>query len=165
MNHTKEIKPEDTKEINYDFREKLNNVLGGFAHNYCYQCGACVGDCPAHRFLPEFNPRQIILQSIYGFEEDLIGLDSLIWNCTNCYNCYERCPQEVQPIEVIIALKNMAKTKGTQSPTVDSIIKKVKEKGVTVLETELIKKRRQELNLPEFKQECVEEIEKILNLA
>ena len=94
------------KKVNYKFREELNEVLGGFSHNYCYQCGACVADCPAHRFLAEFNPRTIILQALYGFEEDLIGPDSHIWNCTNCFNCYERCPQSVNPIEVIIALKN-----------------------------------------------------------
>ena len=152
------------KKIDYNFRERLNEVLGGFAHNYCYQCGACVGDCPAHRFLPEFNPRQIILQSIYGFEEDLIGPESMIWNCTNCYNCYERCPQEVHPIEVIIALKNMAREKGTQSPAVDNILNRVNEKGVTVTTTELIKRRRAELDLPEFNQDCMEEVEKIMGM-
>lgn len=150
------------KKVNYDFREKLNSVLGGFAHNYCYQCGACVGDCPAHRFLPEFNPRQIILQTIYGLEEDLLGPDSQIWNCTNCYNCYERCPQEVHPIEVIIALKNMTREKGTQSAAVDNILQRVNEKGVTVTLTEMIKKRRSELGLPEYKLEGKEEVQKIL---
>ena len=151
------------KKINYEFREKLNSVLGGFAHNYCYQCGACVGDCPAHRFLPEFNPRKIILQAIYGLEDDLLGPDSLIWNCTNCYNCYERCPQEVHPIEVIIALKNMTREKGTQLPAVDNILQRVNDKGVTVTSTEMIKKRRAALVLPEYKLEGKEEVEKLLN--
>ncbi len=151
------------KKVNYEFRDKLNTVLGGFAHNYCYQCGACVGDCPANRFLPEFNPRKIMLQAIYGLEEDLLGPDSLIWNCTNCYNCYERCPQEVHPIEVIIALKNMTREKGTQLPAVDNILQRVNEKGVTVTSTEMIKKRRAELDLPEYKLDSKEEVEKIMN--
>ena len=152
------------KKINYEFRDKLNKVLGGFAHNYCYQCGACVGDCPAHRFLPEFNPRQIILQSIYGFEEESTGPDSLIWNCTNCYNCYERCPQEVHPIEVIIALKNMSREMGTPTPTLDNIMERVKERGVTVLSTELIRKRRATLGLPELKQEGQDEVRKLMEV-
>lgn len=150
------------KKINYDFRDKLNKVLGGFAHNYCYQCGACVGDCPAHRFLPEFNPREIIMQCIYGFEEELIGSDSHIWNCTNCYNCYERCPQEVHPIEVIIALKNLSREMGTPTPAVDNIVERVKQKGVTVLSTELIRKRREALGLPEIIDEGQEEVRKLL---
>lgn len=152
------------KKVNYKFREELNKQLGGFSHNYCYQCGACVADCPTHRYMPEFNPRTIILQALYGFEEDLIGEDSLIWNCTNCYNCYERCPQDVQPIEVIIALKNMSRDKNTNPDSVDNIIERVKDKGVTVMETELIKRRRQELGLPEYKMDCMDELTKLLEV-
>ncbi len=150
------------KTINYEFRDKLNKVLGGFAHNYCYQCGACVGDCPAHRFLPEFNPREIILKCIYGFEEELTGPESLIWNCTNCYNCYERCPQDVHPIEVIIALKNLSREMGTPTPDLDNIVERVKQKGVTVLSTEMIRNRRKDLGLPEFKVDSEEEVRKLL---
>jgi heterodisulfide reductase subunit C len=152
------------KKINYEFREKLNRVLGGFSHNYCYQCGACVADCPTHRFLPEFNPRTIILQTLYGLQEELIGPDSQIWNCTNCYNCYERCPQEVRPIEVIIALKNMSREQGTNPDTVINIIERVRQKGVTVATTELIKRRRQELKLPEHKMSCLEDLEKLFQV-
>ena len=150
------------KTVNHEFREKLNKVSGGFTHNYCYQCGACVGDCPAHRFLPEFNPRTIILQALLGFEEDLIGPDSLIWNCTNCYNCYERCPQDVQPIEVIIALKNMARGNGVYPKMQDMLMERVKATGITVQQTSLIKKRREELGLAEFRFTKLEEIQKII---
>ncbi len=147
------------KTIDYSFRKKLNKVIGGFAHNYCYQCGACVGDCPAHNHLPEFNPRTIILKALFGFEDDLIGSDSIIWNCTNCYNCHERCPQDVSPIEVIIALKNMSIEKKNNPPVVDNIVDRVKKSGLTVSVTELSIKRRKELGLPEFKIECQEEID------
>lgn len=150
------------KKINYKFREELNKILGGFAHNYCYQCGACVGDCPAHRFHSDFNPRNLMLQTIYGLEEDLIGENTQIWNCTNCYNCYERCPQDVHPIEVIIALKNMSIQKGYKHPAVQNILDRVKETGVTVLTTELIKRRRSELGLPDFNTECQKEVKEIL---
>jgi len=151
-----------TKKINYEFRDKLDGVLGGMSHNYCYQCGSCVADCPTHQFLPEFSPRTIILQALYGMEEELTGEDSLIWNCTNCYNCYERCPQEVEPIEVIIALKNISREKGTHLKTIDNLIDRVSERGVTVLATDLIKRRRAELGLPEFKMDCEAEVAKIL---
>jgi len=150
------------KKVNFEFRHRLNEMLGGFSHNYCYQCGACVADCPAHRFLPEFNPRTIMLQAIYGLEEELIGPDSLIWNCTNCYNCYERCPQSVNPIEVIITLKNMARNKETSPAVVQNIRDRVLNSGLTVTQTELIRKRRAELHLPEFKTESSEEIKTLL---
>jgi heterodisulfide reductase subunit C len=149
------------KTIDYSFRKKLNNVLGGSAHNYCYQCGACVGDCPAHNHLPEFNPRTIILKTLFGFEDELIGPDSIIWNCTNCYNCHERCPQEVSPIEVISALKNMAIEKKTNPSVVNNIVDRVKKSGLTVTMTELSAKRRAELKLPKFTIECQEELDKL----
>jgi hypothetical protein len=56
----------------------------------------------------------------------------------------------------------MTQEKGTQSTAVDNILQRVNEKGVTVTTTEMIKKRRQELGLPEFKLESKEEVEKIL---
>jgi heterodisulfide reductase subunit C len=149
------------KTIDYGFREKLNKVLGGFGHNYCYQCGACVADCPTHRHLDEFNPRTIILKALFGFEDELIGPDSIIWNCTNCYNCHERCPQEVSPIEVIIALKNMTMEKSNNPPVVNNIMERVKKTGSTVSVTDLSIKRRKELNLPPYKMDCAEELEKI----
>ena len=151
------------KKINYEFRERLNKMMGGFSHNYCYQCGACVGDCPTHRFMPEFSPRTIILQALYGMEEELTGEDALIWNCTNCYNCQERCPQEVNPIEVIIALKNISREKGMHPKVVDNIIDRVGERGVTVLHTDLIKRRRSDLGLEDFRIECEEEVAKLLS--
>jgi len=149
--------------INHEFREKLNEVLGGITYNYCYQCGACVANCPAHRFNNDFNPRNIVLEAIYGMEEELLKPDSQIWNCTNCYNCYERCPQGVNPIEVIIALKNMAMEKGTNPPVVNSILERVKKTGKTVVETDLIRRRRTELNLPDFKMNCEKDLEIIFN--
>ena len=150
------------KTIDYSFRERLNQILGGFGHNYCYQCGACVADCPTHRHLDEFNPRTIILKALFGFEEELIGTDSLIWNCTNCYNCHERCPQEVSPIEVIIALKNMALEKDNQPPVIKNIVDKVRKTGSTVSITELANKRRKELGLPPYQMDCTDEVEKLL---
>jgi heterodisulfide reductase subunit C len=148
--------------INYLFKEKLNKELGGFSYNYCYQCGACVADCPTHRYMERFNPRTIILQALYGLEEELIGPQSLIWNCTNCYNCYERCPQQVNPIEVIIALKNMASRKGTNPPVINNILDRVKKSGVTVTKTDLIAKRRTLLGLHDVGETATDEINKLM---
>jgi heterodisulfide reductase subunit C len=150
------------KTINYQFREEVNRELSGFSYNYCYQCGACVGDCPAHRFLPEFNPRSIILQALLGMEDELVGSESLIWNCTNCYNCYERCPQAVHPIEVIIALKNISRRRETNPPSVNNIIERVKKDGLTVTSTSLIQKRREDLGLPEVRFDCMDDLKKLL---
>ena len=149
------------KSINYQFKQKLNSTLGGEAHNFCYQCGACVGDCPAAMYSVDFNPREILLQALLGNEEALTGEDSPIWNCTNCYTCYERCPQAVRPVEVIIALKNICYQKMTSAPEVNQIVKSVQSSGRTVKITSLSDRRRKELGLPEIKTVPMDELEKL----
>jgi heterodisulfide reductase subunit C len=151
-----------TTSINEKFRQRLNSVIGGDAYNFCYQCGACVGDCPAALYSDKFNPRDIMLKAQLGDEEDLTGEDSIIWNCTNCYSCYERCPQAVRPIEVIIALKNVTFNKMTNPQVVKDIVASVRESGRTVKITTLSDKRREELGLKKIGMVPIEEIRKLI---
>ncbi len=150
-----------TKSINYEFKKKLSSTLGGEACVYCYQCGACVGDCPAAMYSVDFNPREILLQALLGNEEALTGEDSPIWNCTNCYTCYERCPQAVRPVEVIIALKNICFEKVTAAPEVRELVNSVRTTGRTVKITSLSDRRRKELGLKEVRLVPIEELEKL----
>lgn len=139
-----------TIKLDFDFRDKLNSIIGGKTHCYCFQCGACVGDCPSARYSGVFNPRIIMLKTIFGQEEELIGPDSIIWQCTNCYNCYERCPQDVRPVEVIIALKNLAREKGNAPNEVEKMVESVATSGRTVIITKTSIDRRNELGLPKL---------------
>jgi heterodisulfide reductase subunit C len=148
--------------LNFAFREKLDAIAEGFRHNYCYQCGACVADCPASNYSKEFNPRLIILKALLGFEDELIKPDSEIWNCTNCYTCSERCPQDVRPVDVIIALKNMCYSEGKAPELIGHISDAVLETGVTTKITSLSERRREELGLPPIKSLPVDEIKKII---
>lgn len=150
------------KKLNFEFRERLNKIVGGNHHNYCYQCGACVAVCPAARFSDDFNPRNIMLQTLLGNEEELIGADSIIWKCTNCYSCYERCPQDVRPVEVIIALKNICAEDGVLPPNVDKYSETIVKTGRSVVITSTVHRRRKELGLPELKDLPVDELQKII---
>ena len=150
-------------EISFDFKEKLDTAIGGEMHSYCFQCGACVGDCPSARYSKRgFNPRLIVLQTILGMEEDLLKEGSIVWECTNCYNCYERCPQDVRPVEVITALKNMAAKRKTNPEDVQSMVKTVETKGMTTVFTALVDKRRKELGLDNLKETPVSDIHELL---
>jgi heterodisulfide reductase subunit C len=151
-------------EISFDFKEKLDSVIGGEMHSYCFQCGACVGDCPSARYSKRgFNPRLIVLQTILGLEEDLLKEGSIVWECTNCYNCYERCPQDVRPVEVITALKNMAAQRKTNPEDVRSMVKTVETRGMTTVFTELVDKRRTALGLEKLRETPVSDIRKLLS--
>ena len=59
--------------VDYAFRDRVAEVLDGNRVSYCYQCGACVGDCPSARYDPKFNPREIMLKALYGLEDELVA--------------------------------------------------------------------------------------------
>jgi heterodisulfide reductase subunit C len=148
--------------INFAFREKLNAVHGGEGHDYCFQCGACVGDCPAARYSPRFNPRVIMLRALLGLEEELLGEDSVIWECTNCCNCYERCPQDVKPVDVVIALKNLCAQRNTNPPLIRDLSQEVLRSGRTAKVTSLSQRRREELGLTKMGDVPVDELRQLL---
>ncbi len=148
--------------VNYRFRDKLNKVSGGKHHNYCYQCSACVAICPAARFAKEFNPRKILLKALLGMEEELLGKDSPIWLCTNCYSCYERCPQDVRPIEVIVALKNMAVEKQTAPANLTKLSENIAKTGMSVIFSSAVNRKREQLGLPELRTIPIDELKEIL---
>lgn len=148
--------------LDFTFREKLNSMAEGFRHNYCYQCGACVADCPARNYSEKFSPRLIILKALLGFEDELVRPDSEIWNCTNCYTCSERCPQDVRPVDVIIALKNLCVQEGKAPALVHTVSDAVLVSGITTKVTSLIERRRQEMGLSPIKGFPVDELNKIV---
>lgn len=141
------------EEITVDFekRGRLEAVLGADHVAFCYQCGACVGDCPTARFHKGFNPREIMLKSLVGDIDELIAENSIIWLCSNCYNCYERCPQDVRPVEVIIALKNLSVKAGNSSKEIVDITERVKKTGFSVPIMASTNKMREELGLKPIK--------------
>lgn len=149
-------------QINLAARRRLTQVLGANGVSYCYQCGACVGDCPAARFYPGFNPREIMMTALLGDLESLLGKETLIWKCSNCYNCYERCPQDVRPVEVIIALKNLAREEGHQPREVDAVYEAIVKTGRSAPVLGSLAKKREQLGLPPLPNINMQEIAEIL---
>jgi heterodisulfide reductase subunit C len=103
-----------------------------------------------------------MLQAILGFQDVLIQSDSVIWNCTNCYTCSERCPQDVRPVDVIIALKNMCAKENKAPDVLGKISNAVLETGITTKMTSLAERRRLEFDLSVPTGYPVEELKKIL---
>jgi heterodisulfide reductase subunit C len=149
-------------QIDHSFRERLGLVLEGDGVSYCYQCGACVGDCPSARFSEGFNPRNIMLAVLYGMKEEVVGPESPIWQCSNCFTCFDRCPQDVKPIEVIIALKNLMAAEGIMPKGVDKMVDGLLNTGRSALVTSATHRRREELGLPPLGEISVEELQKLL---
>ncbi len=157
--------PEDRGVVRVDFafkRELAEKIEGNLA-SFCYQCGACVGDCPANTYSDGvFNPREIMLEVLYGLGDELLGPDSVLWQCTNCYSCHERCPQEVKPVEVIISLKNMLADRGLAPPAAEKVIRTFLTSGRTVPPSPAVDKQRAKFGLPPLPPVPMDEISKIL---
>ena len=153
----------DVVRVDFAFRRELAEKIEGDLASFCYQCGACVGDCPACTYSDgNFNPRELMLMVLYGLGDELIREDSLLWQCTNCYNCHERCPQEVKPVEVIISMKNMLADRGLAPPAADKVIKTFMDCGRTVPPNPAIDKQRAKFGLPPLPDVPMDEINTIL---
>ena len=148
--------------VDFEKRRQLEEILGAEQLSYCYQCGACVGDCPSARFHSLFNPREIMLRALIGDTDELIKKNSIIWKCSNCYNCYERCPQDVRPVEVIIALKNLSTRSESASEEILNIVNRIKDTGYSVPIVSSTNKLRDELGLKPLKKLDNDEIKIIV---
>jgi heterodisulfide reductase subunit C len=156
----------DVVRVNFAFKRELAEKVEGDLASFCYQCGACVGDCPASTYSDgAFNPRELMLMVLYGLGDELIREDSLLWHCTNCYNCHERCPQEVKPVEVIISMKNMLADRGFAPPAADRVIKTFMSCGRTVPPNPAVDKQRAKFGLGPLPEVPMEEIITILESA
>lgn len=157
----KKADAEDRVRVDFAFRRELAEKIEGNLASFCYQCGACVGDCPAMTYSDHFNPREIMLKVLYGLGEELVGSDSIIWECTNCYNCSERCPQDVKPVEVIISLKNMLADRGLYPDAVTKVITTFEQTGRTVPYSKALERQREAFGLPPLEEVPMDELHKL----
>ncbi|MBW2553168.1 MAG: 4Fe-4S dicluster domain-containing protein [Deltaproteobacteria bacterium] len=145
-----------------DLRPELKDYYGTDNVYACYQCGTCTGGCPVHRYLPEYNVRQIVKDIIDG-EIDLS--DKSLWYCTTCYICYERCPQQVKPLYLVQAATNSAFKKGLAPESIKEMNRIVLKCGRNSEITSIAKKQRKTLGLPELKENVSEDYKKIAELT
>ena len=86
--------------------------IGGETIQICMQCGTCSAVCP-WPLVRKFSPRLLIRQASLGVE----GYESeALWNCVTCRACMERCPREVDIIDVIRSARSLMQESGTVPP-------------------------------------------------
>ncbi len=95
-----------TKEPDSRLRSKVLEKIGDHKPYVCFQCNRCTSGCPSMKML-ELKPHEIVSLIKLGFVEEVVDSD-IIWTCAQCLTCKERCPQEVAPVDLILALRNLA---------------------------------------------------------
>ena len=87
----------------------LERISGTEAH-ICYQCGTCTGSCPSAP-RSSYRIRNFMRRTNLGLKEVSLT-DPDLWLCTTCYTCSDRCPRDLIPTDVIMAMRNMAAQRG-----------------------------------------------------
>ena len=133
----------------------------------CLQCGSCTATCPVSDITEgDFNPRKIINNLLIGSKDTiLIDKEPNVWDCTNCYSCDEICPQGVKLSEIFYFLKNsLAELKEAPDGFL-SEAEMVYNFGVSIPPQDVIKKRREILELPSRPENDIQEIQDMMDMA
>ncbi|MCL4369588.1 MAG: 4Fe-4S dicluster domain-containing protein [Chloroflexi bacterium] len=80
--------------------------------NVCYQCKKCASGCPI-AYAVDYTPVQLLHAARLGLK-DLVLSSKAIWLCLACETCVARCPQEVDIVKVMDALRAMALQAGVK---------------------------------------------------
>jgi heterodisulfide reductase subunit C len=101
---------------------KWVNIMNAYA---CTECGRCTSECPANQTGKKLSPRKIMMDvrdriEIVGKNIDANNgsfvddgqslLDNHIsreelWACTTCNACVEACPVEIDPLSIIMQMR------------------------------------------------------------
>ncbi|MDT8357327.1 MAG: CoB--CoM heterodisulfide reductase subunit C [Methanomicrobiaceae archaeon] len=92
-------------DTNQDFTKKVEKIGRTIAH-MCYQCGTCTGSCPSAP-RSSYRIRLFMRRAVLGLENEALT-DPDLWLCTTCYSCTDRCPRDIAPTDVIMAMRNLA---------------------------------------------------------
>lgn len=109
------------------------NLLDAYT---CTECGRCTAACPANITGKLLSPRKIMMDTRDRITEVGLNIDTNnsfvddgkslldnyitreeIWACTSCNACVEQCPVNINPLEIIMGLRQYAVMEESQAPS------------------------------------------------
>ena len=118
-----------------EFREAFVQRGGGTAAK-CYQCATCSSVCELAPAGAPF-PRRQVLMAHWGLEDQVVS-DPGPWLCHQCNDCSVRCPREVNPGDVMAAVRAMAVEKMAFPSFLGSMVGNVKKTWPLLVITPII---------------------------
>lgn len=97
-----------------------NEMFAGTSVEKCYQCGKCTAGCPLADQM-DVTPNQLFRLVQLG-EVEKAARCGAIWMCVSCFTCTGRCPQSVECVEIIDALREYAAEHGCAPPDLQRVI-------------------------------------------
>ncbi|MBU0623443.1 MAG: hypothetical protein KJ672_01210 [Candidatus Thermoplasmatota archaeon] len=132
----------DESQLEPGFTDEIYKY-GGRDVMTCLQCGNCTGVCPISLKI-DYKTRNIIKCCQFGLKKFTLGTP---WVCATCYRCYEHCPADLNPAEVMIALRHIAVREGLVPPFVRTAAGNLLKYGQSVKPDDETSKIRIELGL------------------
>ncbi|MFN8921734.1 MAG: S-adenosylmethionine:tRNA ribosyltransferase-isomerase [Sphingobacteriia bacterium] len=100
----------------------------------CTECGRCTSECPANLTGKKLSPRKIMMDTRDRMEEvgaqldkqkkwqddgktlhDRISAEEL-WACTSCNACVQACPVNINPLDIILKMRQYLVMEQSQAP-------------------------------------------------
>ena len=131
------------KDLDPEFAAEIIRY-GGKDVMTCLQCGNCTGVCPISLKI-EYKTRSTIKYCQFGMKDFTL---STRWVCATCYRCYEHCPADINPAELMIALRHIAIREGIIPPFVKTAATNLLDFGLTVKPDETMLRERARMGLP-----------------
>lgn len=115
----------------------------------CTECGRCTAECPANITGKRLSPRKIMMDTRDRIEEVSKNIDrngqfkddnkkllgdyissEEIWACTSCNACTEACPISIDPLSIIIKLRQFLVMEKSEAPMeINLMMQNVENKG------------------------------------
>ncbi len=127
----------------------------------CFQCSVCSLHCVV-QFLEGYDSRHTYVYDL--FQSPRPEAHRALWTCSGCHKCHLACPQDVNPIEVILSLRERAFEEGCAPPYVYDLVETVLNTGMSFPVTKKTVKDRENLGLPALKP-AGDDMEKIFRLT
>lgn len=103
----------------------------------CTECGRCTSECPANQTGKKLSPRKIMMdtrdriteigpilqkqgEKFAGDGKQLLGdyiTAEELWACTSCNACVEACPVDIDPLSIIMDMRQYLVMEESAAPT------------------------------------------------
>ena len=94
----------------------------------CTECGRCTSECPANQTGKLLSPRKIMMDTRdrlmalpkEGDSKQLLGdyiSHEELWACTTCNACVEACPVSIDPVSIIMSMRQYLVMEQSAAPS------------------------------------------------
>jgi len=145
--------------LSIEFDKRNSSLERERAVEKCFKCGTCALVCPVTLYIEGYSPTKSFVYDVFSSPEPTANPN--IWCCPSCHKCHEVCPQDVNPPKVFEDLKEMAFERGQGPEGVLSVVASVIKTGTAFPMAPTTKKMREQLGLPPFVRQGIEELQAI----